>query len=206
MYVRQRRDESGWIVARPIPACSAIPESMDSINQNQPEPNRADFRGADAVKQAKELIDNAQTCFFCTAGSVAGSSGARPMSVQEFDDAGRLWFLSADDSHKNQELERDPNVTLYFQGSAHSDFLTLHGRASISRDKEKITKLWEPLAKTWFTEGVDDPRITVIRVIASEGYYWTTKHGKAVAGVKMLVGAAIGKTLDDSIEGRLIFS
>jgi len=179
---------------------------MDSINQNQPEQNRADLRGSDAVKQAKELIDKTQTCFFCTEESVVGSSGARPMSVQEVDDAGQLWFLSADDSHKNQELEGDPNVTLYFQGSAHADFLTLHGKASISRDKEKIKQLWEPVVKTWFTEGVDDPRITVIRVTPSEGYYWTTKHGKAVAGVKMLVGAAIGKTLDDSIEGRLMFT
>ena len=179
---------------------------MDSINKNQPELNRADLRGAAAIKQAKELIDKAQTCFFSTAASVVGSRGARPMSVQEVDEAGLLWFLSADDSHKDQELERDPNVTLYFQGSAHSDFLTLSGRASISRDKEKIKHLWEPVVKTWFTEGVDDPRITVICVAPSEGYYWTTKHGKAIAGAKMLIGAAIGKTLDDSIEGQLLFA
>jgi len=178
---------------------------MDSINQNQSELNRADLRGTDAIKQAKELIEKAQTCFFCT-GSATGSSGARPMSVQEVDDSANLWFLSADDSHKNQELERDPNVTLYFQGSAHSDFLTLRGTVSISRDKEKIKQLWEPVVKTWFTEGVDDPRITVIRVVPSEGYYWTTKHGKAIAGAKMLIGAAIGKTLDDSIEGQLRFA
>ena len=178
---------------------------MDSINQNQPELNRADLRGPNAVKQARELIDKAQTCFFCT-GTGASSVGARPMSVQEVDDAGNLWFLSADDSHKNQELERDPNVTLYFQGSAHSDFLTLRGTVSISRDKEKIKQLWEPVVKTWFTEGVDDPRITVIRFASKDGYYWTTKHGKAIAGVKMLIGAAIGTTLDDSLEGQLLFA
>ena len=179
---------------------------MDSINQNQPEQNRADLRGVDAIKQAKEPIDKAQTCFFCTAPGNTGSNGVRPMSVQDVDEAGNLWFLSADDSHKNRELEREPNVTLYFQGSAHSDFLMLRGTSSISRDKEKIKQLWEPIVKTWFTEGVEDPRITVIRVAPSDGYYWTTKHGKAIAGAKMLIGAAIGKTLDDSIEGQLLFS
>src|ERR1044072_5021881 len=178
---------------------------MDSINQNQPEQNHADLQGAAAIEQAKGLIDKAQTCFFCTAASTVGSSGARPMSVQEIDDAGNLWFLSADDSHKNAELERDPNVTLYFQGSAHSDFLTLRGSASLSRDKDKIKELWEPIVKTWFTEGVDDPRITVIRVQPNEGYYWTTNKGTPILGVKMLIGAAIGKTLDDSIEGQLRF-
>ncbi len=128
------------------------------------------------------------------------------MSVQQVDEEGNLWFLSADDSHKNRELEQDPSVELSFQRSAHSGFLHLRGRATISRDRAKIEELWEPLAKVWFTEGVEDPRITVIQVAPSEGYYWDTKHGAAVAGVKMLIGAATGRTLDDSIEGQLAVS
>jgi len=176
---------------------------MDSINKNQPEENRRDLRGQEAIEKIKELVGKAQTCFFCTAFATLGSTAARPMSVQQVDDAGHLWFLSADDSHKNSELTRDSSVRLFFQGSAHSDFLVLSGTASLSRDKEKIKELWEPVIKTWFTEGVDDPRITVIKVVPNDGYYWDTKHGNAVAGIKMLVGAAIGKTLDDSIEGTL---
>lgn len=176
---------------------------MDSINQEQPEQNRDDLAGQRAIAKIKELVAKAQTCFFCTSSPTTGSSGARPMSVQQVDDAGNLWFLSADDSHKNEELARDPSVQLFFQGSAHSDFLMLSGTASISRDKEKIKELWEPIVKTWFTEGVDDPRITVLKVTPGSGYYWDTKHGMAVAGIKMLIGAALGKTLDDSIEGEL---
>ena len=57
--------------------------------------------------------------------------------------------------------------------------------------------------KTWFTGGQDDPRITVIKVTPTSGYYWDNKHGDLVAATKMVVGAAIGKTLDDSIEGSL---
>lgn len=125
------------------------------------------------------------------------------MAVQEVDDAGNLWFLSANDSYKNAELMRDSHVRLFFQGSAHSDFLLLNGTATISRDKARIKDLWKPVLKTWFTEGVEDPRITVIKVAPFEGYYWDTKHSMAVAGMKMLIGAAIGKTLDDSIEGKL---
>jgi general stress protein 26 len=179
---------------------------MDSINQQQPEENREDLTGAKAIGKMKELVDKAQTCFFCTDKRTSGSSGARPMSVQQVDETGNLWFLSAVDSHKNEELSSNPSVTLYFQGSAHSDFLVLHGEASVSRDQAKIEELWEPVIKTWFTEGKDDPRITVIKVAPTKGYYWDTKHGTAVAGVKMLVGAALGKTLDDSIEGHLLFA
>ena len=176
---------------------------MDSINRNQPEENREDLSSQDAVKKIKEVVDKTPTCFFCTAVATGGSSAGRPMNVRQVDEEGNLWFLSAGDSRKNKELALDPCVKLYFQGSAHSDFLQLNGRATVSRDKAKIKELWEPLIKTWFTGGVDDPRITIIKVEPSEGHYWDTKHGNSVSGIKMLVGALIGQTLDDSIEGKL---
>lgn len=175
---------------------------MDSINQNQPEENRKNLEGAEAVNKIKELGDKA-TCFFCTNIKTGIPFSTRPMSVQKIDDQGNLWFLSATDSHLNSELKADPFVHLLFQRSAHSDFLNIYGVAVISQDKNKIKELWEPIFKTWFTEGEDDPRIAIIKVEPSEGYYWDNKHGNVVAFVKTAIGAVIGKTLDDSIEGTL---
>lgn len=176
---------------------------MDSINRNKPEHNRKDLVGRSSVEKIKELVAKADTCFFCTEATAANSVGARPMAVQEVDDEGNLWFLSADDSHKNEELLMNSSVRLYFQGSSHSDFLILDGTATAAHDKKRIRELWNPTLKTWFTGGVDDPHLSVIKVEPYEGYYWDTKHGMAVAGVKMLISAAIGKTLDDSVEGKL---
>lgn len=176
---------------------------MDSINKNQPEENYKNLSGKEAAKKIKELVDSAESCFFCTTVATGESNGARPMSVQKMDANGNLWFLSANDSEKNEEIASNPKVNLYFQGSTHSDFLHIYGRASISDDKAKIKELWEPILKTWFTEGVNDPRISVIKVVPTDGYYWDTKHGNMVAGIKILIGAAIGKTLDDSVEGKV---
>jgi general stress protein 26 len=125
------------------------------------------------------------------------------MNVRKVDDDGNLWFLSAEDSSTNRDLAVSPVVDLYFQGASHSDFMHLSGRTEVSKERRRIEELWEPFIKTWFTEGIDDPRITVVKFVPMEGYYWDTKHGYAVAGVKMLVGAILGKTLDDSIEGSL---
>lgn len=176
---------------------------MDSIDRNQPEDNYEDLQGQDAVKKIKEMVEQAENCFFCSAVAIGESHGDRPMNIREVDEEGNLWFLSASDSRKNQELSLDPSVKLYFQGSRHSDFMQLNGRATISRDEDKIKELWSPLAQVWFTEGVDDPRITVIKVTPTEGYYWDTKHGNAVAGVKMLIGTVLRKTMDDSVQGTL---
>jgi general stress protein 26 len=176
---------------------------MDSINAQQIEQNTRNLEGAEANAKIKELAGNAQTCFFCTGIKTGQPFATRPMSAQQVDDDGTLWFLSANDSDKNAEIKNDPSVQLLFQGSAHAGFLTVYGHAEISEDKRKIDELWEPIAKTWFTGGKDDPRISVIKVTPTQGYYWDNKHGSAVAFIKMVAGAVIGKTLDDSIEGKL---
>ena len=176
---------------------------MNSIDEQQPEENHKDLAGAEAGKKIKELAGKNNTCFFCTGITTGKPVTVRPMSVQKMDDDGNFWFLSANDSHKNQDIQADNRVQLLFQGSAHSDFLSVYGVATISTDKELIKELWEPIIKTWFTGGVDDPRITVIKVETQQGYYWDNKHGDAIALIKMAIGAAIGKTLDDSIEGQI---
>ncbi|MGN6438982.1 MAG: pyridoxamine 5'-phosphate oxidase family protein [Agriterribacter sp.] len=176
---------------------------MSSINQQQPEKNHEDLFSGEAIKKMKELSDKAKTCFFCTAITTGQQFATRPMSVQKVDDNGVFWFLSATDSHQNAEIQRDNSVQLLFQGSAHSDFMTLYGKANISQNKKVIKELWEPLLKTWFTEGEDDPRISVISFTPANGYYWDTKHSELVAFAKQIAGAVMGKTLDDSIEGKL---
>ncbi|HST44822.1 MAG TPA: pyridoxamine 5'-phosphate oxidase family protein [Luteimonas sp.] len=177
---------------------------MDSINRNQPEHNKEDLAAADAVSRIREMSDDADSCFFCTTPLPdSETGGTRPMAIQEADGAGALWFLSASDSHKNAEIQADPAVRLYLQSSKHSGFLVLDGHASISRDPQRIDDLWNPILKTWFTGGKDDPRITVIKVAPRSGYYWDNKHGELVSATKMVIGAAIGKTLDDSIEGSV---
>ncbi len=176
---------------------------MDSINKEQPEDNYKDLYGSEAAERIKEMTKKAETCFFCTNIKTGIPISTRPMAVQKVDDEGNFWFLSANDSHKNSELQSDPFVHLLFQGNKHSNFLNIYGIATISEDPEKIDELWDPILKVWFTEGKDDPRISVIKVEPTEGYYWDNKHGNAIAFAKMVAGAIIGKTLDDSIEGKL---
>jgi general stress protein 26 len=176
---------------------------MDSINKQQPEDNFKNLEGTEAWAKAKEMAESAKTCFFCSGIKNGLPFSTRPMSFQKIDDNGDIWFLSAKDSHKNADIKADPMVQLLFQESAHSGFLTIYGIAEISDDKAKIEELWEPIIKTWFTEGKDDPRISVIKVSPTQGYYWDNKHGDAIAFIKMAAGAVLGKTFDDSIEGKL---
>lgn len=178
-------------------------KTMNSINQQQPEDNRDDLQGREAAEKLSELVNKAKICFMCTNTSAGTDFATRPMTVQKVDKDGVIWFLSASDSHQNQEITADPRVSLLFQGSTYSDFLRLSGEVTILTDPSIIEDLWNPMLKTWFTEGKDDPRITVLKFVPDNGYYWDTKHNQMVAFAKQMIGAMIGKTLDDSIEGTL---
>lgn len=176
---------------------------MDRIHENQKDEKIAHLSGTNAVEKIREMVDRSGTCFFRTDASLDDSHSARPMSVQKTDANGDLWFLSAIDSTKNRELAEKPNANLFFQGSEYSDFLELIGTVRVTQEKSRIDELWDPMVGNWFTEGKDDPRVTVLQFTPTAGYYWDNKHGDLVAGVKIMIGAITGNTMDDSIEGKI---
>ncbi len=176
---------------------------MDSINKNQSEENYKALNGQPAIDKIKELAEKAETCFFCTGIQEGMEIKTRPMALQQIDEEGNLWFLSASDSHKNHEISQNPAVQLFSRDLHIPIFYRYMEKHLSATIKIKIEQLWKPLLKTWFTEGKEDPRITVIQVTPSNGYYWDNKHGNTMAFAKMVTGAIIGKTLDDSVEGKL---
>jgi general stress protein 26 len=156
----------------------------------------------EAIDKFKELVEHESICLFTTRLTEVPLT-TRPMSVQEVCDQGNFWFLSPADSDKNQEIENDPRVQLFISSPSNYEFLSIYGHASISRDRDKIEQYWNEFAKAWFTEGKDDPRITVIKVTPEEGFYWDTKDGKLISMVKILASAVTGRTLEEGVEGTI---
>jgi general stress protein 26 len=176
---------------------------MSSIDKNKKEDNFENLIGREGVEKVRELLKKADTCLFCTAIETTKSFETRPMSPQEVDESGTIWFLSSKDSHKNLELEKNPKAQLLFQGFDNSIYLSLYGKVKISQNKSKIKELWDPSMKAWLPEGENDPKITILEFIPEEGYYWDTKNGIAVATVKRLFGTIAGKNYDDSLQGKI---
>ena len=157
-----------------------------------------------AILKLRNMVDQVKTCFFCTEIKSGMPFKTRPMAVQKIDDEGNIWFLSDRSSDKNSEIEIDPHVQLLFADHSHEGFLSVSGKAEILHDKYKIKELWQPIAKVWFSKGVDDPNISVIKVSPNRGHYWDTKHGKMVSFIKMLAGMVMGKKMDDAVEGEIL--
>ena len=157
----------------------------------------------DAIKKMKEIADKVGICMFCTNIDSAPFE-TRPMGTAKVDEQGYFWFLSPKESHKNEEIGAVDHVHLIYSDPSASHFMNVCGHATISQDKQKIYELWNDFDKAWFTEGKDDPRITVICVKPTKAYYWDTKYGKAVTLLAIAASALTGKTADAGVEGELI--
>src|SRR4051812_256972 len=162
-----------------------------------------DLSDREAISKLQELIKHNSICMFVThLGDVPLET--RPMSVAEIDDDGYFWFLSGKSTKKNLDISDDPNVQLFFANTSDQEYLTVYGEATeINDNKEKMKDLWNPIAKAWFPEGVDDPDLSLLKIEPLDAYYWDTKNGKMISMIKILASAVTGKTMEEGVRGKL---
>ena len=150
------------------------------------------YYNQEAVKKLKELAEDARTCMMATALDKRPLS-SRPMSVQEVDEQGILWFISGKDSDKNYDLKKDSELQLFFLNNGSSEYLSVYGVAEIYTDRQTIDEHWSKMANAWFEDGKDDPNVSIIGVKPKDVRYWDTKHGKLVDMALMLYAAVTGE-------------
>lgn len=156
--------------------------------------------GTEAVKKLQDLAEG--ICMFTTFTETRPAP-SRPMALQGVEDDGSLYFFSAASSDKNKEIATDPAVQLFFCKEGSSEYLSIYGKATVSRDRAKIEKYWNSFIKVWFQGGKDDPDLTVVRIQPEDIYYWDTKNNRMVSFLKMAASMVTGKTMDDGVEGDL---
>jgi len=133
--------------------------------------------GQEAIDKVRELLKHFRSAMMVTSRN--GTIHSRPIGLQgeasDFD--GVLWFFADRDSRKIAEIAIDSSLSLLFQNDDDSAYMHLFGKATVIDDMAKKQELFTPLLKTWFPEGVDDPRMTMIRFDADRGDFWDSPGG-----------------------------
>lgn len=157
----------------------------------------------EAVEKLKEMVDKIDIGMMCTFPSGSNYPHAIPMSRQEVDEDGHIWFLFSSESETHQNLSSNHKVSLLYAHVGDYNFLSINGRAEISRDPVRIDKYWNKMVEAWFEKGKEDPRIRVLKVIPDEAHYWDNKSNKLVTFLKVAASAISGQQLDIGREGSL---
>ena len=148
----------------------------------------------ESIEKIRELTHGIDFCMLTTIDS--GHLRSRPMSTQEMDFDGELWFFTSDDTHKVTEIEKDNRVNLAYSKPDDNVYLSISGRAEVVKDRAKIEELWSPVLKAWFPEGKDDPTLCLLKVSVEQAEYWDAPNSKIVQLFGMVKAIATGQEAD----------
>ena len=158
-------------------------------------------RRQEAIEKLKGLLEGIDFAMLTT---VAGEKfRSRPMSTQELDEDGNLWFFTSDETHKIEEIEADDRVLVAYSDPDNQTYVSVFGRARISKDRAKIEELWNPVHKAWFPEGLDDPHLALLKITVEEAEYWDSPNSKLVQIAGFVKALVTGQEAEGGDYGKI---
>jgi len=154
---------------------------------------------SEQLAKLREMIEDIDICMFTTA-EPDGTLRSRPMSTQQSESDGDLWYYTLEDTPKVDELESDQRVNLSFASPKKNRYVSVSGTARIVRDRQKIKELWQPILEVWFPKGQDDPNLALIKVSVEQAEYWDDTSNKMVQLMKMVKAAVMGASYEGENE------
>jgi general stress protein 26 len=109
----------------------------------------------------RKVVEGFQTAMLVSHAE-DGALRARPMSLAKVDERGDVYFVTAIDSAKTDELSQDERAAVVMQSA--TQFVSLSGRADFLLDAALVQELWRETWRPWFPDGPEDPELCVLRV------------------------------------------
>lgn len=156
----------------------------------------------DQIEKIKNLIESINVGMMITKETTGGLKG-RPMGTAKVEDDGSLWFFTNEYTSKVDDISHNSEVYITYASPSKNSYLTLNGQGELNDDRTQIEALWNPSMKAWFPEGLDDPKIMLIKVTPVEAEYWDGSSNKIIVAYHMLKAAVTGKHYDDGEHGKV---
>ena len=118
--------------------------------------------GRSDIDDVWDIAETIKTCMLTTLS--AGRLRSRPMHALPDRDANSLWFITDQRGAKEDEIRAAPDVCLAFADTRSNTYLSMTGRATMTRDPDKARQLWSSEAQAWWPKGPSDPDVRVLCV------------------------------------------
>ncbi|MGY0392846.1 pyridoxamine 5'-phosphate oxidase family protein [Bizionia sp. KMM 8389] len=125
-----------------------------------------------------------------------------PMSLQQMDDQGDLWFFTSKSSSHFADIEKDNRVQIIYSDDSKKRYISIHGNATHIIDANKVDELWSPVLNTWFN-GKGDENLALLNVNMENAYYWDSQQSKLVSFFKIVEGTITENTPDLGNKGHI---
>jgi general stress protein 26 len=146
------------------------------------------------IEKLRDMLEGIDFCMMTTIDG--GQLRSRPMSTQAAEFDNEVWFFTRDNSHKIEEIEKDNRVCLGYSNPDDNTYVSVSGRAEMTKDRAKMEELWSPILKAWFPDGLEDPNICLMKVDVEQAEYWEASSGKLVQLFGFIKALATGQEAD----------
>ncbi|HWV14184.1 MAG TPA: pyridoxamine 5'-phosphate oxidase family protein [Cellvibrio sp.] len=132
------------------------------------------------------------------------SLSSRPMTQQQLEEDGTLWFFVSDQMQLTEDIDSFPKINVTFANPADSVYVTASGNAEIVKDREKAKALWNPMVAVWFPGGLDDPHLALIKFNIHYAEYWDAHSNTMMQLFAIAKAAVVGERPKDTGEHEKI--
>jgi len=134
----------------------------------------------EAIDHLSKLICDISVAMLTTS-EADHSLRSRPMVNVNTTFDGYLWFFSNDDDPKTRAIRAAPNVNVCFTELSQNRYVSVSGTGSVVKDQKRNELLWSTNCEPWFPDGLDDPKLTLIKVDVEQAEYWDGSRNTMVA-------------------------
>lgn len=157
----------------------------------------------EALEKLRSIVDQIDIGTLCSFNKESDYPHGVPMSRQEVDDDGSIWYICSAESETFRNIENDPKISLFYADAKNYTFLSINGTGRLSRDQARIDRYWNKMMEGWFEKGNEDPNIRLLQVTPVEAHYWDSNSNMIINLFQMLKATITGNTDDIGKEGDL---
>ena len=147
----------------------------------------------DDSRKVAELLKGERFGFLTTI-TMDGRLTSRPMTLQEVEFDGDLWFFAERGSNPVQHIAAAPQVNVGV-GSG-GTWVSLTGDAVVVEDVAKKRELWNAAVDAWFPQGPDDDSVVLLKVQADSAEYWDSPGGRLATAFSFVKAKVTGERIE----------
>ena len=118
---------------------------------------------------------------------------ARPLDARPDRCAGAIFFVTDVRGHKDDEIAARPEVCFIVTVPKDNVYLSITGRASVSRDPAKTKEIWKKTDDVWWKGGPDDPNARVLTIEPLTAELWDGPSNSLVAAFEFAKARLTGE-------------
>jgi len=145
----------------------------------------------DHIDRVWEIIEKVSVAMLTT--RFPGGLRARPLEPRPDRGEGVILFVVDVRGAKDDEIAAAPQVCLVVIDHKDKAYLSVSGRAAVTRDDAKAKAIWKKTDNVWWPDGPDDPNVRVLRLVPERAELWDGPSNSAAAAFEFAKARVTGE-------------